>query len=821
MLNRIKLLLLTLLAMARRKPWEPALIIVAVIIATAGLSSVWLINEGARQGDIASDAPSPLAGARIVASKSTSPLTRQDYVAVRKQGFTQFIATSEDSRSLVCTGSEISDEPSVLRNITLLGVDMLAAPSLMPSAAPPARQRAATGMTTFAAPGVVADINCLTEIERQTGDNLAPPLPVNGLPDNTVIISLAGFYTGTVTPQSQPLTALIAVAPISESDAKQLKDNLPAHLVFEPASAIIAKGNLSESFRLNLWAMGVLMGVVALFIVINAMLLMYRSRLPVAIRLRQLGVSARLLQAALVGELAVYCLISTPIGVFTGLIVTRQLTPVLQQTFAALFDSAFVSPSPFLLTTLAGAFVIALGALTVFSFITARQLTGALSVSALRKPGPGMLTRIILSLVAVSTTTLLVWLANSTLLALISVAAVLLAGCLLIILWLPAITQQLVKISPAHKPLLRYIIASTSALSGKTRLAVCAFFIALSANIGMNVMTDSFRQATADWLSQRLSAPAYLYTEQPHTAFENRVKGVKLVYEGFSNVEQISVEIRSFPGDDEAQQSLALSEVINSDTAQAWQLFAQGKGVFINQQLAFREHLQAGQNMTLGPVFTGRERRGSPVMPAAAVVVAGIYPDYGNPSAQVMLPISRYSPPGGFAGVVALYPETAGAISQYEDMGTVYITDDLIDLSMQTFDRTFVVTDALNVATLLVAGLSFAISISVLMLDIKPQLSVLRGMGVYQWQIKLALLSQYMLFCLITALLALPFGIFLAWVFIARVNRYAFYWVYTMEISIGVLLQSVLLSLLVVFVVLLLPLGRVSPKVDLRQEAAL
>ncbi|KTF07597.1 conserved hypothetical protein, secreted, partial [marine sediment metagenome] len=57
-------------------------------------------------------------------------------------------------------------------------------------------------------------------------------------------------------------------------------------------------------------------------------------------------------------------------------------------------------------------------------------------------------------------------------------------------------------------------------LSSKTRLAVCAFFIALTANIGMNTMTDSFRDATEQWLTQRLYAPFYLYTDAPLSRIE-------------------------------------------------------------------------------------------------------------------------------------------------------------------------------------------------------------------------------------------------------------------------------------------------------------
>jgi putative ABC transport system permease protein len=87
--------------------------------------------------------------------------------------------------------------------------------------------------------------------------------------------------------------------------------------------------------------------------------------------------------------------------------------------------------------------------------------------------------------------------------------------------------------------------------------------------------------------------------------------------------------------------------------------------------------------------------------------------------------------------------------------------------------------------------------------------------------VKSALFTQYFLLCLVTAILAIPFGIFLAYVFIVMVNRYAFNWVYPIVIQTDVIMSSVSLSLAIVSLVLLLPLGKLEPKVDLRQEVQL
>ena len=140
---------------------------------------------------------------------------------------------------------------------------------------------------------------------------------------------------------------------------------------------------------------------------------------------------------------------------------------------------------------------------------------------------------------------------------------------------------------------------------------------------------------------------------------------------------------------------------------------------------------------------------------------------------------------------------------------------------METFDNTFIVTDALNIATLLVAGVSFLLSVSLVVLDMRQSLSLLRSLGVTSVKLKLSLACQYLLLCAGTVLLALPFGVLLAWVFVNQVNRFAFYWIYPLQINIDVLLGSALVSMAVVSLFLLIPIGNIKAKLDLRNEVAL
>ena len=229
--------------------------------------------------------------------------------------------------------------------------------------------------------------------------------------------------------------------------------------------------------------------------------------------------------------------------------------------------------------------------------------------------------------------------------------------------------------------------------------------------------------------------------------------------------------------------------------------------------------------------------------------VLGIYPDYGNLNGQILAPLPLFNQQNItvrnnlFSGVLAMYPKpnahqdvtTSSDVTFTKDklehqlkshLGdevdiTVYSRQALLNTSMDTFDRTFVLTDGLNITTLLVAGIAFAVSLTVLTIGSSAQLSVLRALGVSQPKVKASLFMQYLLLCFVSALLAIPFGIYLAYVFINLVNRYAFNWVYPLSIEADVIVSSVGLSLLIVSLVLLLPLGKLKPKIDLRQEVQL
>ncbi len=135
-------------------------------------------------------------------------------------------------------------------------------------------------------------------------------------------------------------------------------------------------------------------------------------------------------------------------------------------------------------------------------------------------------------------------------------------------------------------------------------------------------------------------------------------------------------------------------------------------------------------------------------------------------------------------------------------------TEELLAISMQAFDDTFIITDGLNVVTLLVAALSLACAIIVLMNDVRPQNMLIRSMGVSAVKTQLLALFQYLLLCFVALIFATPFGILLSWILINDINYQAFSWTYPLIISPMKILQIYVTSLLVVTIVIIIPIIR-------------
>jgi len=304
-------------------------------------------------------------------------------------------------------------------------------------------------------------------------------------------------------------------------------------------------------------------------------------------------------------------------------------------------------------------------------------------------------------------------------------------------------------------------------------LALMALLLAMSANVGVSTMVSSFRLTFVAFLDQRLASEVYVTAQDAEqaaaiTAFVSpRVDAILPILSSKVQIEGRPTDV--FGARDHA--TYRDNWTFLDAGERPWDLVANGDGILINEQLA------RGAGLVIGDVV----RVGATQLP-----IAGIYGDYGNPIGQAIIGEALFA--ALFPDVVALRfglrlqnESVASLVADLQsEVGlpaTAMINQAGIKaFSLDVFDRTFTVTTALNVLTLFVAGFAILMSLLTLTAMRVPQLAPAWAMGMTRAQLGRLELVRTVLLAVLTAAVALPLGLALAWVLLAVVNVAAFGW---------------------------------------------
>jgi putative ABC transport system permease protein len=331
----------------------------------------------------------------------------------------------------------------------------------------------------------------------------------------------------------------------------------------------------------------------------------------------------------------------------------------------------------------------------------------------------------------------------------------------------------------AHRPLAAWFWAdSRQQLSGLS-LALMALLLALAVNVGVGTMVESFSRTFVGWLDGRLAADVYVSASSDTQATEikawlrDRPEVRAILPGGRADAQLDGAPIEVFGLPDHAVYSEHWP--LLQSTANAWVRLRPGDAGMISEQLSRRLKLGIGDRIEI-PVPGGNW----------PLEIVGIYADYGNPKGQVAvnyaaltrrfpgMPQTRF----GLAVAPAEIPALIAGLRQRFGLDDRSLADQATVKaeSKRIFNRTFAVTAALNTFTLGVAGIALLTSLLTLGNSRLPQLAPLWAIGITRQRLAAIELLKTMSVALITALLALPLGLLVAWCLIAVVNVKAFGW---------------------------------------------
>ncbi|MBA6130652.1 MULTISPECIES: FtsX-like permease family protein [Pseudomonas] len=623
-----------------------------------------------------------------------------------------------------------------------------------------------------------------------------PPLLVQAELAPGVIVVDIGHAQALLQAPRQLSRLLVAASP------GPLPAEIAADLVVQPRQDDGGLQRLTDSFHLNLTALGLLAFVVGLFIAHAAIGLALEQRRGLIRNLRACGVSLATLLCALGLELGLFAVLGGLAGVASGYAVAAWLLPDVAASLRGLYGAQVAGtlnlPAQWWLW---GVLVSVLGALLagLGSILRAARLP----LLALAQPqawrlaqGPWLRRQAwVAGLLLVLASACGVF-GDSLPSAFGMLAALLLGAALALPAWLDRVLAWLAR--RCQRPLAQWFVADSRQQLPALSLALMALLLALAASVGVGSMTEGFRKTFVGWLDQRLSADLYVSPSDTAQGLQiaqwlGQQPAVRVVLPGW----RVETQVQGWPVQ---VQGIVDHPVYHSrwplleQQPQAWQLLAEGQAVMLSEQLARRLRLHLGDHLKL------------PTDPSRRLLVVGLYADYGNPKGQMLVNaqlLRAHWPDAALTGlsVDLLDPQGTAlkaALQQrfHLDDSRVVQQVQLKRWSTEVFNRTFAATAALNSLTLGVAGVALFINLLTLGQSRLRQLAPLWALGVRRTQLVWLSLGQALLLSSLTVLLALPLGLLLAWCLVAVVNVQAFGWRLPLHVFPAQLLQLALLGLL-------------------------
>jgi putative ABC transport system permease protein len=617
---------------------------------------------------------------------------------------------------------------------------------------------------------------------------------------------------------------------LTPSEAGRLAALLPPGTELVPASQEAETASqLASAFQLNLTALSMLALVVGMFLIYNTMTFAVVERREILGTLRALGVTQDQIVLVLLAEAGIVSAVGSMLGIGLGWLLGQGAVRLVSRTISDFYFVLSVTQAPL---TVAGAMKgLGLGVLAglVSAAIPAVEAGRSPAITVMRRSSledrlRGLSVPIALGgvlLAGVGTGVILV--SGRSILASFGGLFAILLGLALTV---PAVIRGLML--PAGSTLYRLVgtlgrvaARTVDAALSRTGVAVAALMIAISVTIGVTVMIASFRETVVNWLDLTLRADVYVSSPaETGTRPVGRLSpGLADKLKALSGVEAVEsyrgVEVQSEYGtvllsvvDARRERDARLYRFASGAPGQIWQGVVSG-GVIVSEPFAYRHNIPAhGGRITL---ITDRGPEAFPV--------EAIYYDYATDRGTVLMSenvfLSRWEDPG--VSSFGVFFQRGADVSQGEDLvraalaGTgleVQANRAIRDRALEIFDRTFAITAALRLLTILVAFVGVMSAVMALLLERTRELATFQALGLTSGGVWKLILMETGLMGATAGVFSWPVGIIMATVLIYVINLRSFGWTIRMVLTPSIFVEALLLAILAAIVAGIYPAWR-------------
>ncbi|MCG6888468.1 MAG: ABC transporter permease [Gammaproteobacteria bacterium] len=769
-----------------RHPWQTLFLTIGLVAGVALWSAVQIINQHAR--DSYQEAQN-LLGAQAqywIRNRRDQGIETSVYVELRRAGFRQVFPLVE---------LEVSTAAGV--SIKIIATDLLALPDDA-FASDEVNEDFADSWLKFVQPPYRAwvprvlarelDLAAGEQLELRDGRKLPPALiQAREQQGRRVLVDIAAALELSA---SERLSYL-AVGRITANEFIRLQKILPGHLELIENQQHLDLRELTQSLHSHLSAMSLLSFAVGLFIVFNAVRFSLWYRRGTLLNLRLMGCDTRVLLLAILMETLLWSVLGTVLGFGAGILLAQALLPGLGASLQSLYDAVVgtdLGLSPWTLLQAWGISLLGLAwalAWPLYRQLPRRGLQAArsdlllidesLARRRLALAGALLAVLALLAYAWIETVTQGFVVLGLLLFAAAWVLPILLAGALRLLAWL----------LPGRLLLARWMVSDGWSQLPALRSAMMALLLALTANLGVGSLVDSFRSAFVGWLEVRQSADIYLRAPQiSHAQLLGLADSSQWLAASHHRIgittrwRERPTQLRGIdPGAPDSLQ-LPLSSWQGESAAAALQSWReQPAKVLINEQVHFLAGVEIGEQISL---------QGDNGIQTYEVV--GVFYDYGNPYFQFYLPARELASHWRqhYSRGIALWlnPDNPQAFAQAEaslktlgaQPGDWIAQAQLRKLSVAIFERTFAITAAMNLLTMIVAAIALLASLLAILQERLPQFAQWRALGLRQSEQLLLVATPLLIFCAIVWLLSIPLGAVLSWILIHKLNVISFGW---------------------------------------------
>ncbi len=805
-----------------RHPWQLALALLGISIGVAVMVSVDLANQSSRKAFIASmNAVNGDATHQIVAGPGG--IDEALYARLRVEEGIRSIAP------IVAGNVRVGD-----RTMQLLGVDVFAEREFRSFSSPAnavadddsgAEKSIEDTVRRFLAGDGAVLMSAKTAAELEIAPEETFELVANG---KSFVARIAGFPRGDPEAQlSNLLVADIAAAQhwlglsgkLSRIDVKiadgdsaleaRLRSLLPAGTeLLSAAGRTQTTADMSDAFMTNLFAMSLLALLVGIFLIYNSVAFAVLQRRELIGVLRALGVTRQQVFRLILVESTVIGLLGSALGVVAGIWLGEKLVVLVSRTVSDHYFIANVTNVSIDLFSVAKGFFAGLLATIAAAAIPAAEASAyqprlTLSRSVLEARASGLLPKLAFGGVGLMLIAgLLLWGSGNHLAAgLVALFLLIFGFALCIPIFVRHTSESLAPLASKIGGIAaRLAVGSVSKSLSRTGVAVVALSIAVSATIGVSIMVESFRSSVSDWLNTTLQSDVYVGV--PRGSLDRElisdlvsVPGIvdystsrRSWLEGEAGRTQI-IAIQMAPG------SYKGTKIRDGDPKDVWRRFDQEDGVLISDAYAYRSQLARGDSLALNT--------------AAGLVefqVAAVFQSYDSNNGAMMMSRSTYDRYFDDPAVdsIGLYVEPGTDLDdlmrQLREVGVgrqsliMNSNARIRDISLQIFDRTFVITNVLYWLAVGVAVIGIFGAMLALQLERAREYGILRAIGMTPGQTGMLVGAQTGFIGLLSGVAAIPLGLMMAWVLIEVINRRAFGWEIDFTVPFEVLAWALLLA---------------------------